>query len=97
MEHQAIYPLYKVEQIETDIPQLSHLRCVYLFVVDCVRWQALALACEDNAKEVNRSKSLKGNKVVVNDSHNRIKNRYKGKQKNDTTIFLPKNKCISRH
>jgi hypothetical protein len=66
VEHQAIDPLHKIQQIEADISQLSHLRCVYLFVVDCVRRQALAPASEDNSEEVNRCKSLEWDKVVVN-------------------------------
>lgn len=74
MEHQAIDPLYKVEQIEADISQLSHLRCVYLFVVDSVRRQALALASEDNSEEINRRKSLEWDKVVVDKFHNAPKN-----------------------
>ena len=74
MKYQAIDPLYKVEQIEADIAQLSHLRCVYLFVVDGVRRQALALASEDHSEEVNRRKSLKGNNRVVDKFHNAPKN-----------------------
>ena len=74
MEYQAIYPLYKVKQIETDIQQLSHLRCVYLLVVDSVRRQALALASEDNSEEVNRCKSLEWDKVVVDKFHKAPKN-----------------------
>lgn len=70
VEHQAIDPLYKVEQIEADIAQLSHLCCAYLLVVDSVRRQALALASEDNSEEVNRRKSLKGNNRVVDQFHN---------------------------
>jgi hypothetical protein len=73
VEHQAIYPLYKVEQIEADIAQLSHLRCVYLFVVNRVRRQTLALASEDNSEDVNRRKTPEWDKVVVDKFHNASK------------------------
>lgn len=74
MEYQAIDPLHKVEYIEADIAQLSHLRCAYLLVVDSVRRQALALASEDNSEEVNRRKTLERDKVVVDKFHNAPKN-----------------------
>ena len=74
MEYQAIDPLCEVEQVETDIQQLSHLCRVYLLVIDCVRWQALTLACEDNPEEVNRCKSLEWDKVVVDKFHKAPKN-----------------------
>jgi hypothetical protein len=74
VEYQAIDPLYKVEQIEANIAQLSHLRCVYLFVINGMRRQALAPASEYHSKEVNRCKSLEWDKVVVDKFHNAPKN-----------------------
>jgi hypothetical protein len=34
VEYQAIQPLYKVEDVEEDIPKLLHLCCMYLLVID---------------------------------------------------------------
>lgn len=65
-----IDPLHKVKDIEADISQLSHLRCMYLFVVDSVRRQAIAPASENNSEEVYRCKSLEWDKIVVNYFHN---------------------------
>ena len=61
VEYQAIDPLREVEQVETDIQQLSHLRRVNLLVIDCVRCgKLLPLRAKITPKRLIAANPLKG-------------------------------------
>jgi hypothetical protein len=49
-KYQAHQPLNKVEEVEADVPQLFHLRSMYLLMVDRVRRHRLTLTHEANTE-----------------------------------------------
>lgn len=72
VEYQTIQPLYKVENVEEDIPKLLHLCCVDILMVVVVRSHLVRLTHEANTKEVDCLKTLERQPFVVNYSHSSI-------------------------
>lgn len=69
MEDEPIYPFEDIQQVESYVPQLFHLRCVNLLVIPVDVSEFETLSHEHYSEQVDMLESLYRDKLVIDYSH----------------------------